>query len=271
MNPMIQKNLKFIIPGVLLLAVAAWVFWPAKNAKTPTPVKTTKVEQINQLTLEKRPFVTMYTRTDGKEINLTVDKVQDATSMEYEIEYYDTDRTFIEGAFGSVDLSKESQPLTKQILLGTCSKSVCRYHDGVSGGSLTLRFDGVAEAYVLKTDFNLQLMGDKEGVFGSKDAKVTLDVGRTGLPLITYVMVASTMGLPEAVPTGKTVMSGPYAFLSASSPTLKQATVTFKGVTEPTAQILFWDGQTWEELKTTVAENEASAPATTLGTFVLVK
>src|SRR3989344_8104361 len=271
MNPMIQKNLKFIILGVLLLGVATWVFWPAKNVKAPTPTKTTKVEQINQLTLEKRPFVSMYPRTGGKEINLTVDKVQDATSMEYEIEYYDTDRTFIEGAFGSIDLSKESQPLTKQILLGTCSKNVCRYHDGVSGGSLTLRFDGGSEAYVLKTDFNLQLQGDKEGVFGSKDAKVTLDVGRTGLPQTTYVMIASTMGLPDAIPAGTTVLSGPYAFLSASSPTLKQATITFKGVTEPAAKILFWDGKSWKELKTTVADNEASASATALGTFVLVK
>ena len=271
MNPMITKNLKFIVPGVLLLAVAAWIFWPAKNAKVPTPTKTTKVEQINQLPLEKRPYVTMYTRTDGKEINLTVDKVTDATSMEYELEYYDEDRTFIEGAFGTVDFSKDSLPVTKQLLLGTCSKNVCRYHDFVSGGSATLRFDGGSAAYVLKTDFNLQLQGDKEGVFGSKDAKVTLEVGRTGLPQTTYVMIASTMGLPDAIPAGTTVLSGPYAFLSASSPTLKQATITFKGVTEPAAKILFWDGKSWKELKTTVADNEASASATALGTFVLVK
>lgn len=271
MNPMIIKNLKFIIPGVIILLILAWVFWPAKNAKAPTPTKTTKVEQINQLPLEKRPYVTMFTRADGKEINLTIDKVQDATTIEYELEYYDEDRTFIEGALGTVDFSKESQPVTKQLLLGTCSKNVCRYHEGVSGGSVTLRFGGGSAPYVLKTDFNLQLMGNKEGVFGSKDAKVTLEVGRAGLPLTTYVMIASTMGLPDAVPAGATVLSGPYAFLSATSPTLKQATITFKGVTDATAKILFWDGKAWKELKTTVADNAASAPATSLGTFVLVK
>jgi hypothetical protein len=214
----------------------------------------------------------MHTRADGKEINLIVDRVERAASMEYELEYYDTDRTFIEGAFGTVNFANETLPVEKQILLGTCSKNVCRYHEGVSGGSLTLRFTGGDEAYVLKTDFNLQLMGDKEGVFGSKDAKVTLDVGRTGLPSATYVMVASTMGFPEELPEGTTFLAGPYAFLAATSPALRNATVTFQTSGDLTgAKILYWDGSEWEELEAEIEGNSISAPATGLGTFVLVK
>lgn len=234
---------------------------------TQTP-DTRKVEQINQLAVKDRPFVVLSPRSDGKEMTITVDKVTNASKIEYEVEYNTKD--IISGFFGTIDLSKDTLPAVKKGLFGTCSKSVCRYDEGVTGGSLTLRLEGTDNSYVLKTDFNLQEMFDREGIFTSKDAKATLDVGKTGLPNGTYIIVSGTMGFPAAV-EGE-VIAGPYSFVAATSPSLKTATIAIQSKDDLAgAKLLFWNGKAYTELKASVNGAKISAPATGLGTFVVVK
>jgi hypothetical protein len=263
-----KKYLKFIIPGVIVLAVVAWIYWPANNKKEETTqISTRKVEQINQLAIKDRPYVVLTPRTDGKEVTLIIDKVTNATSAEYELEY--TAGSMIQGVFGELDFETDGLPLSKDLLFGSCSKGKCRYDENVSGGSLTIRFDGGDKPYTLKSDFNLQMMADREGVFTSKDIKASLDVG-SSLSASTYLVVQNTMGLPEAV-DGE-VIAGPYAFIAANSTTLKGAELTIKSKDDlSSAKLMFWDGETWEELEAEVGEGQISAPVTSLGTFALVK
>jgi len=226
-----------------------------------------KTEQINKLAIKDRPFVTLTPRVDGKEVTLEIDNVKNATKVDYELEYQTKD--MIQGAFGNIDFNKEPTPVSKNILFGSCSKGVCKYDEGVSGGSLTLRFEGGTETYVLKSDFNLQNMFDRQGVFASKDVKATLDVGKSGLPPATYLIISSTMGLPKEV-EGE-IIAGPYAFLAATSPTLK-ATLTVKSSADLTgAKLMFWTGKAWTELKSTIVDGSISAPVTNLGVFVVTK
>ena len=264
-----KKNLKIILPLFIVVLVGlVWLFKPAKKTVPVTETPARKVEQINQLAVKDRPFVILSPRADGKEMTITVDKVTNASKIEYEVEYNTKD--IISGFFGTIDLSKETLPAVKKGLFGTCSKSVCRYDEGVSGGSLTLRFEGGDQPYVLKTDFNLQQMFDREGVFTSKDAKATLDVGRTGLPNGTYLIISGTMGLPEAV-EGE-VVAGPYSFVGAASPGLKTATISIQSKDDLTgAKLLFYNGKSYIELKATISDAKISAPVTGLGTFVVVK
>lgn len=258
-----MKKIIFILLFGLVLTGCAKKTAPV----TQTPA-TRKVEQINQLAVKDRPFVVLSPRADGKEMAITVDKVTNASKIEYEVEYNTKD--IISGFFGTIDLSKDTLPAVKKGLFGTCSKSVCRYDEGVSGGSLTLRFEGGSETYVLKTDFNLQQMFDRQGIFTSKDAKATLDVGKTGLPNATYLIISGTMGLPEAV-EGK-VIAGPYSFVAATSPSLTKATIAIQSKDDLTgAKLLFYNGKSYIELKATVSGGKISAPVTSLGTFVVVK
>lgn len=263
-----KKNLKFIVPGVIILVVLAWIFWPAKNKKAEptTQTPTRKVEQINKLAIKDRPYVTLTPRPDGREVTLMIDSITNATEAEYELEY--TAGSMIQGVFGTIDFSEDKPPVEKELLFGSCSKGKCRYDENVSGGSLTIRFDGGDEAFTLKSDFNLQQMADREGVFTSKDIKASLDVG-TSLPSSTYLVVQNTMGLPVEV-KGE-VLAGPYAFIGAASPTLKGAELTIKSKDDLTdAKLMYWDGKAWEELEAEVGEGKISAPVTNLGTFVLV-
>lgn len=272
-----KKNLKIILPLFIVVLVGlVWLFKPAKKTVPVTETPTRKVEQINQLAVKDRPFVILSLRADGKEMTITVDKVTNASKIEYEVEYNTKD--IISGFFGTIDLSKETLPAVKKGLFGTCSKSVCRYDEGVSGGSLTLRFEGGDQPYVLKTDFNLQQMFDREGVFTSKDAKATLDVGRTGLPNATYLIISNTLGLPASLSQGGPeavegeVVAGPYSFVGAASPGLKNATISIQSKDDLNgAKLLFYNGKSYIELKATISDAKISAPVTGLGTFVVVK
>lgn len=263
-----KKYLKFIIPGVIVLAIIAWIYWPAKNKKEEiVQTSTRKVEQINKLAIKDRPYVVLTPRADGKEVTLIIDKVTNATNAEYELEY--TAGSMIQGVFGELDFATEGLPLSKDLLFGSCSKGKCRYDENVSGGSLTIRFEGGDEPYTLKSDFNLQMMADREGVFTSKDIKASLDVG-TSLSSSTYVVVQNTMGLPGAIK--EEVIAGPYAFIATNSTPLKGAELTIKSKDDLTdAKLMYWDGKVWEELKTETNEGQISASVSSLGTFILVR
>lgn len=263
-----KPYLKFIIPGFILLIILAWMFWPSKKNRTATPEATKKMEEINKIALADRPYVTLTPRADGKEVSMTIDRVAKATSVEYEMEYQA--ESLIQGVFGTIDFTQETAPVSKNLLFGSCSKGKCRYDEGISGGSLTLRFDGGKEPFALKSGFNLQRQFDREGKFISQDSKAGLDVGRSGLPANTFVLIAGTMGLPTAV-DGE-VLAGPYSFLAATSPTLKNATLSIQSKDDLTgARLMWWDGKSLTELKAETGDGKISASVTALGTFLVVK
>lgn len=264
-----MKNyLKFIIPGLLILAVGGWFLFK-KPSKTEAPVQPArKMEEVNIIAMADRPFVTLTPREDGREVELAIDRVKNATKVEYEMEYQT--ESLIQGVFGTIDFTQEPAPVRKDLLFGSCSKGKCRYDEGVTGGSLTMRFEGGSAPFALKTDFNLQQMFDRQGKFVSRDSKATLDVGKTGLPNNTFMIVAGTLGLPAEV-EGE-VIAGPYAFLAATSPVLKNATISIQSKDDLTgAKLMYWNGKSYTELKSTIADGKISAPVTGLGTFVVIK
>jgi len=251
LNKKQRQTLTILFSITAILGLVVFFVYNNKNKKTDTPTTPTRrVEQINKLTVKDRPYVTLTPRTDGREITLTIDNLTNATNAEYELEYQAG--SMLQGVFGTIDFSTEEQPVSKKLLFGSCSKGKCKYDDNVTGGSLTMRFEGKEEPYVLKSDFNLQQMADREGVFTSN------------------IVIASTMGLPAEL-EGE-VIAGPYAFLATTSPRLTQAELTIKSKDDlTTAKLFHWTGKAWTELESELGTNKITAPATSLGTFVLVK
>jgi hypothetical protein len=264
-----KQHLKYIIPVAIVLA-GIFFFVSTKKTTDTVPgegLSGRKVEPINKLPIKDRPYVTLTPRADGREVTLMIDNVFGATSAEYELEYQA--ESLIQGVFGTINLTEDQPPVSKDLLFGSCSRGKCRFDEGVTGGSLTIRFEGKDEPYVLKSDFNLQLMGDRQGVFTSKDIKAKLDVAAS-LPSSTFVIIANTMGLPAEVEGD--IIAGPYAFLAATSPTLTGAELTIQSKEDLTdAQLLYWTGTAWSELTAELAEGKITAPVTNLGTYVLVK
>lgn len=243
-------------------------FFQKEKVGESKKVITKKKPQINLLELEKRPFVILLPRVDGHELFITIDSLKmGEEKVEYALEYQTG--TMLQAGTGRINFEEEPTPVTKKILLGSCSKGKCKYDEDVSGGSLTLYFEG-KEDYGVKGEFTLNKMSEKEGVFSSKDKKISLDVGKTGLASGTFVVVFDTIGLPEEI--DNKVLAGPIGFFTASKQSIKKADLTFKEIEQDLsgAKILGWNGKEWQEYEVEIDDDSASARIDQLGTFVLV-
>lgn len=263
-----------IIFSILLLVVIAiiagvFIFKRKDKSQLETKEKPKIIEPVNQIPIKDRPFSNIYPRSDGKEVTLIVNEYPGATSVEYELEYQAG--TLLQGAFGKIDFAKETAPIERNILLGSCSAGgKCSYHENVNGGTLTLRYIN-GESTKLKSEWNFQLMSKQEGTFTSRDAKFTFNVGSRGFSPGTYVVVAQTMGLPGEV-EGE-ILAGPYNVSLPKGVSLrgKEATLTMRlSLEEENVKILGWTQDGWFEYDVDVDGKIASATVDQATTFIAI-
>jgi hypothetical protein len=67
-------------------------------------------------------------RSDRKAIYLFLSNLLSASSVSYELTYFSND--IPQGVIGSIRPKKNNE--TRELLFGTCSKSVCRYHTNIA-------------------------------------------------------------------------------------------------------------------------------------------
>lgn len=236
-----------VIALLVILGVGGWVYRSVNNNESPQEtLATSKIEAVNQIPIEDRPYIMIGPRADGREVSLTVNRLEGTSSVEYELEYQAG--TLLQGAFGKIDFSLQREPVIRNILLGSCSAGgKCSYHEDVNGGTLLLRYTN-GESVILKGEWNFQLMSEEEGRFGSRDAKFTFDVGNTGLPARTYVIVAQTMGLPG--PVEGEIVGGPYAVTLPQGVSLHTQEISIAlrtDSTESDIKLLGWSEAGWIE------------------------
>jgi hypothetical protein len=265
-----MKKIVLIVIILTILSFGGFLAYKkmaSKKQESQSKVVQKKKPEVNLIELAKRPYVTLTPRADGHEVSMTIDGLKlKETNLEYEMEYQAG--SMLQGAGGRIDFKEEKPPVSKNLLFGSCSKGKCKYDDDVSSGSLTLYFSG-SEDYGLKGDFTIAKMEEAEGVFNSRDVKVSLNVGKEGLDDDVFVVVLYTMGLPGVV-KGE-VLAGPYGFFTAQKQSIKKAELTFKTSQEGDLKILGWNGNDWQEYETVSADGLISASVDKLTTFVLVK
>lgn len=240
------------------------------NKTTPKP----KVENVNQLSLEKRPYIIVEPKSEtrptdyGHWVTITIDKASNYKSVEYDVEYQAGN--LIQGFTHRVDFSKEKLPVAKEGFFGSESKGKYKYDENVKSGSILFKFFKDATNYdALKNYFNLQNMAEQKGFFTSNDSKANLQIGANDLNANDYVVVASTLGLPASI-TGK-ALAEPYGFYTTRAVKLKNATLSIKSKEDLTkAKILGWDGKQWQEYKISIKEETASTIVNQFGTYILV-
>lgn len=258
---------------LLLILILLSLTGCAKKPVPSSPPKTSN-QPINTVDIADRPYVTLAPTIGGRhpagqEITLTLHNVTlGATSVEYELEYQAG--TLLQGAFGTIDLTKELPPVSKDLLFGSCSTGgKCAYHKDVSGGTLTLRFKGGSQNFNLKSEWNLQTMSDRQGKFSSRDGKFQIDTGKSGLSAGALVVMIQTMGLPKSV--SGDILAGPYAIFTNNQKLSGTAQLTLRLNQDVTsAKLLGWDGQAWKEYKATLADKTLTASIDKLTTFVVV-
>ncbi len=262
-----NKILSLSILALLSLTFAGCTLFGRSQPEEKAKGKTT--EPVNEIPVKERPFVTITPRADGREVSLSVGKLDQAKSVDYELEYQAG--TLLQGAFCKIDFTTEQPPVVRKILLGSCSAGgKCSYHENVNGGTLLLRYKN-GKTTVLKAEWNFQVAGKQKGHFNSRDAKFSFDTGEKDLPAQTYVVVTQTMGLPG--PVEGEIVGGPYTVIlpqGISLPSTKKYALSLRVATEQNAKLLAWFEGKWAPLETTQEEKVLKAQVNKAATFIAV-
>lgn len=234
-----KKSLLIIIVVIgVLLILAGGVFLAFNKRRTQSPGGSQNEEVVTEVALEDRPFVTLTPREDGKELTLEVSNIGETSTIEYELVYLS--QGLSRGVVGSIEYKGEAS-VSRKILLGSCSKNVCKYDEGVEEGTLTLRLRGQEGTKRFTADFHLQ-KGVKELTSVDGNFKLSGSFPQ-GLTFVTM----STIGLPPGV--GGKVIAGPYGVFATGTNNIKNAKVEFTiSPEDSTAKIYYWNNKSWSLL-----------------------
>lgn len=141
-----MKKPALILAPILVLVVVGSLFllkgrfWrQPEPAPIPTPTPASHFSLPEEK--EQEAEVSLTPRYDKKAVILKISKIRsDVISVEYELSY-EAKGGLPRGVLGKVDVKSGQETILREILLGTCSKNVCVYDEGVKKVSLTLRFN----------------------------------------------------------------------------------------------------------------------------------
>lgn len=145
--------LALLILGILVVFAVFSFSGKKETVEEVEKPKEPKVMSIDQLPEDDRPVVSLTSRPDGKELILTIENIQNIRIIEYELVYLTGDVQ--RGVIGSISVSGGEDEVSRDLLLGTCSRGVCRYDENVTGGTLTITFRG-EKSYKFVKDFSLE-------------------------------------------------------------------------------------------------------------------
>jgi len=129
------------------------IFKNKKNSSSPKPTSTSQ-QIMEELPVEELPLVWLTPSADKHEVTLEIKNIKNTSSLEYELTYLS--KEIPRGVVGTINLKEGESSITRKILLGTCSRNVCKYDEGVTGGTITLRLRGPEGLIKVTGDFDLQ-------------------------------------------------------------------------------------------------------------------
>lgn len=232
--------MKKILPIVILVVILVGGFFLFfRGRKTPEgPLQPTPTP----LPLSQRPYITLTPTRDGHNFKLRIENIKDVQKIEYELVYLTSGLS--RGVIGSVEVEGKDV-LTKEILLGSCSKNVCKYDEDITSGTLTLRFRGASSTQKYVLPFNLYEGTGSNQTFSLEEANFSFEgkLTKGGLYL-----VCQTVGLPGKI-EGE-VLAGPYGVFTEEK-TLVSGTIQIGSEGEfKSFQVLAWNltSVSWAEL-----------------------
>ncbi len=266
-----MKKSTLIVAAAVVLIVVTSVLLISKYKKSHSGdsagiIENTQVDlPINTLALSERPFITLTPDKTGHSLSISVSGAPKSGNMEYEMIYNASGKQ--EGALGSISLASATQPIVKDILLGSRSAGgATTYHEGVTGGSITLTYGETR----LKESWNYLHFDPADPSVSSTDGRFSLTLPKTALKKDQVIVTMKTFGYDKTgLPEGASVKSGPYGYFS-QTPVKVSGTVSLKlpagTFTNPT--LYEWNGTTWKKLATKLDKDAVTGAAT--GTVFLV-
>ena len=125
------------VKAIILSLLFLFVFTPAAEAKVLPQAK--KAPVAKAVTQSKSTGITISPklRADRKALSINFGNLQNASAVSYSLTYKTS--TQEEGAMGALNLNQGASQ-TQELLFGTCSKNVCRYHSGIKDARLDISY-----------------------------------------------------------------------------------------------------------------------------------
>lgn len=120
---------------VLIFVCLAFIFTQSTEAKTLPQAKTASKTTVSSNT--SSIGVSPKLRADRRALNVYFSNLQNATLVSYMLRYKTLGQE--EGAMGGLNLTGKSND-SAELLFGTCSKNVCRYHTNITDAKLEVSY-----------------------------------------------------------------------------------------------------------------------------------
>lgn len=141
---------------ILLLLILSFTLTETTYAKLLPQAKSTTQKAVTKKVQGSSIGVFPKLRKDKKALIVTFQNLQNASAVSYMLTYKQSLRpdglkTSVqeEGAVGALNLSSNANQ-TSELLFGTCSKNVCRYHSGIKNAKFEVSYTTKAGKKYLK-------------------------------------------------------------------------------------------------------------------------
>ncbi|MEI6690190.1 MAG: hypothetical protein WCL07_00405 [bacterium] len=254
-----------VLSIIALVALVGGIVVAKKLISPKSTVVTTKQEEVvlpvNVIPVEERPFVTLTPDASGRNLALGINNFKSTSStVDYELVYQTSEGD--EGAFGRMNLATETQPISKQLLLGSRSAGgATTFYNGVTGGAIALTWGETK----VKESFNFIRFNPTDPTIISVDGRLTYTLTAKALKKDDVIVTMKTSGYPASLPTPTAkLLAGPYAILTPTTPKgVVTLSVQLPSGTHTNPTIYEFVSGKWAKLKTTLKGDTVTATPTT--------
>lgn len=128
-----------VIAILLLVGILGAVFITISNSRKSQPIPQAEEKSVVLPEVDSSVGIDLKPLKDNKAVKLDIINIPiDTLSIEYELSYETQNGP--KGAVGKIDLNGKTE-ISREILLGTCSKNTCTYDLGVKSVNLVLKFN----------------------------------------------------------------------------------------------------------------------------------
>lgn len=274
---------KYLIAAASLVLIIAAIFFLFIYQKGPKKIKpqenTNDVKQLSEISLDKRPYITLTPTSDGAEIIISIENMGQFDKIEYELTYMADNPQIsgekIERGSTGTDVNTKDSKYKKSILLGTASRGVRNPDKGITDGKLTMHLTKSGTEYLSETNWDFIQAGAKPEEIHDRSSKFTVSLPSLGKDY--WIILADTIGLPAQNGDFKTenVLLPVYGSFSIAPKFSQNTKISIKVDGKVTDHGLYSYNQQdskWQKLEVNFdsSSNTVTSKVDSLATFVVV-
>lgn len=151
----IFKNTKLLIGVVLVALVLLGGWFIASKRGGEKAIEQVAVEENIETISSEELGLTLSVRQNGRAVRFEITNTEGIDSLDYELSYF-AKGDIPRGVIGHTDVTPGKKVVSDDLVLGTCSASVCKYDEGVKTVKLVLRINKT-DGKILQAEKELEL------------------------------------------------------------------------------------------------------------------